>query len=646
LGWYLLLKKSGLHKLSGNDKVKGNFYNFSGQIMNNLFHRLSQLRFRTVVATILIVTSLIAVGLFYLWLGAGKKIEGIVTEQFNEQQLMLARKIADNVEVYIDFLEYQLVSYTQAYQVEAMTPEHFRAFLALQINYLNNFGILEIREYDAKGNLDYVYSPGKTSVPVKPAPLAERYLTWAKEGKNQDALLMTEVFPRPDEPRQGSRVMAILAPLYGSVDKSQKTEKLRFDGVLEVIFDPYYISGLVTKEVRSGKTGYPWIVDKDGIFLAHYEKPFVGKHHIQVRRERNPDIPFAKIDELVQNHILKGEEGTDWYISGWHREKLGQVKKLIAYTPIRFNTGMVRGILQVENPDQNFWGVGVVAPIEEVSGLVRGFQVDQGLLVGFFLLLLMGVGYLLIGAAYSWNRVLSHEVEEKAEELQQSHELLLRSERFAAVGEAAAYVSHEIKNPLMVIGGFARQLERNPEVPPTAGAKLRIISDEVRRLENFLGELRDFTRPAAPAKQEADLNELVQEVAIMMQETAKEMNIQLVTRLASNLPLVSYDPNQMKQVLINLVKNALEAMDTGGVITMTTTALDGQVRLSVHDTGKGIDPGIIPDIFNPFFTTKKTGTGLGLAVINKIIEDHHGTITVESSKGQGSTFTVHLPCRP
>jgi signal transduction histidine kinase len=290
--------------------------------------------------------------------------------------------------------------------------------------------------------------------------------------------------------------------------------------------------------------------------------------------------------------------------------------------------------------------VGVVAPIDEVYGLVQRFQIDQGLMVGFFLLLLMGLSFLLIGAAYSWNRVLSHEVDEKAEELRQSHELLLRSERFAAVGEAAAYVSHEIKNPLMVIGGFARQLERNPEVPPTAGAKLRIISDEVRRLENFLGELRDFTRPAAPAKQEADLNELVQEVAIMMQEMAKEMNIQLVSRLASNLPLALYDPNQMKQVLINLVKNALEAMDSGGVITMTTTALDNQVRLSVHDNGKGIDPGIIPDIFNPFFTTKKTGTGLGLAVINKIIEDHHGTITVESSKGKGSTFTVNLPCRP
>jgi two-component system sensor histidine kinase HydH len=197
----------------------------------------------------------------------------------------------------------------------------------------------------------------------------------------------------------------------------------------------------------------------------------------------------------------------------------------------------------------------------------------------------------------------------------------------------------------MVIGGFARQLERNPEVPQTAGAKLRIISDEVRRLENFLGELRDFTRPAVPAKQDGDLNGLVQEVATMMQETAREMNIRIVTRLAANLPMVSFDPNQMKQVLINLVKNSLEALDGGGVITLATSTRDGQVELAVQDTGKGIDPEILPDIFNPFFTTKKTGTGLGLAVINKIIEDHHGTIKVQSTKGQGSVFTVHLPCR-
>jgi signal transduction histidine kinase len=617
--------------------------------MNNFFHRLSQLQIRTVVASILIATVLIAAGLFYLWLWAGKKIETIVTEQFNEQQLMLARKIADNVEVYIDFLEYQLVSYTQAYQVEASSPAHFRNFLTLQIDYLKRFGVLEIREYDGRGYLEYVYRPGKTFVPTKPESLAGKYLDWAKEGKNQHAILLTEIFNLPDEKGVERRVMAVLAPLYrvGDTSDSHVPGKKGFAGVLQVIFDPYYISGLVTSEVRSGKTGYPWIIDHDGIFLAHFEKPFVGKNHVLVRKERNPALSFAKIDEIVRDHILKGEEGTDWYISGWHREKLGEMKKLIAYTPIRFNKGMVRGILQVENPTRNFWGVGVAAPVDEVYGLVQRFQFDQGLMVGFFLLLLMGVGYLLIGAAYSWNRVLSHEVEEKTEELRQSHERLLRSERFAAVGEAAAYVSHEIKNPLMVIGGFARQLERNPEVPQTAGTKLRIISDEVKRLENFLGELRDFTRPAAPAKQEGDLNALVEEVVAMMQETAEEMNIQLVAKPAADLPLIFFDPNQMKQVLINLIKNALEAMDTsGGVITLSTMFKGGQVHLSVEDTGKGIEPEIIQDIFNPFFTTKKTGTGLGLAVINKIIEDHHGTISVTSSKGQGTTFTIHLPCQP
>ena len=612
--------------------------------MNNFFHRLSHLRARTVVVVILLATLLIAAGLFYLWLWAGKKMENIVTEQFNEQQLMLARKIADNVEVYLDLLEYQMVSCKQAYQVEALAPGNFRAFLTLQMNYLKDFGVLEIRQYNAQGILDFVYRPGGPFVPLQPVTLAEKYLTWAQAEKNRDALLLTEIFKFSDQFEPHGRGMGILTPLYSPGDPAASRPS-EFAGVLQVNFDPYYIAGMVTKEVRSGKTGYPWIIDQDGIFLAHFEPSFVGQNQTQVREERNPKISFSRINQLVAESILKGKEGTDWYISGWHREKQGQVKKLIAFTPIRFTKGMVRGVLQVENPGRNLWGVGVVAPVDEVSGLVRRFQIDQGLMVGFFLLLLMAVSFLLIGAVYSWNRFLTHEVDEKTEALRQSHERLLRSERFAAVGEAAAYVSHEIKNPLMVIGGFARQLERNPEVPQTAGAKLRIISDEVRRLENFLGELRDFTRPAAPAKQDGDLNGLVQEVATMMQETAKEMNIQLITRLAGNLPIVAFDPNQMKQVLINLVKNALEALDGGGVITLTTSSQDGEVQLSVQDNGKGIDPEILPDIFNPFFTTKKTGTGLGLAVINKIIEDHHGTINVKSTKGQGTVFTVHLPCR-
>ncbi len=188
--------------------------------MNNFFHRLSHLRVRTVVVVILLVTLLIAAGLFYLWLWAGKKMENIVTKQFNEQQLMLARKIADNVEVYIDLLEYQMVSCKQAYQVEALAPKNFRAFLTLQMNYLKDFGVLEIRQYDAKGMLEFVYRPGGPFVPLKQTTLTEKYLIWAKEEKNRNALLLTEIFKFSDrfEP-EGGRGMGILTPLYSPSDR-------------------------------------------------------------------------------------------------------------------------------------------------------------------------------------------------------------------------------------------------------------------------------------------------------------------------------------------------------------------------------------------------------------------------------------------
>ena len=211
------------------------------------------------------------------------------------------------------------------------------------------------------------------------------------------------------------------------------------------------------------------------------------------------------------------------------------------------------------------------------------------------------------------------------------------------MGEAAAYVSHEIKNPLMVIGGLANQVERRLPEDPAAQEKLRIIQKEVKRLESFLGELRDFLRPAQPSKQKIDLNQVIQDVKALMEEAIQEKGISLEDRLEPNLPPVEADPNQLEQVLLNLVKNALEATEDQGTILVSSGAKDGQVWFSVQDTGKGMSEDVQEKIFHPFFTTKDKGTGLGLAVINKIVTDHHGTITVDSVAGSGSTFTVRLP---
>ena len=297
----------------------------------------------------------------------------------------------------------------------------------------------------------------------------------------------------------------------------------------------------------------------------------------------------------------------------------------------------------MEDPTHNLWGVCVVAPVAEVAGQVTEVMHQELFLVGLFFLVVLGASGGLIGAALFWNKTLTRQVESKTRELVESQERLVHSERFAAVGEAAAYVSHEIKNPLMVIGGLANQVERRLAEDPAAQEKLQIIQREVKRLESFLGELRDFLRPVQPCKHRIDLNQVIQDVQVLMIEAAREKRIEIEDRLDPRLPKIEADPNQLEQVLVNLIKNALEATEENGRIVVSSGSRDEQVWFSVQDTGKGMPAEVMDKIFHPFFTTKDKGTGLGLAVIHKIITDHHGTITVDSASGEGSTFTVRLP---
>ena len=589
----------------------------------------------SLIIVIILAGAVLLSTLFYtFWQRLNHQVEVILQDQFNQQQLMLARKIADNVESYFDFLENALLGYAGLFQT---TPPDEQIDAALEERFVRHqrFGLLQITRYNSEGVGVQSYSTSPKPPPAGSLSLPAVFLKWAQDPGQRGRLFLSETFDYPGPPWKGRRVMRFVTPLYWG-----KTPK--FAGVLEFLIDPLFICGKVTADVRSGQTGYAWIIDQNGIFLAHYEKDFVGKDAIKVRIERNPNITFTGLQE-IQADILSGKEGTGQYASGWHRQKLGQMPKLAAYTPIRFSKGLITGVTEVEDPAHNLWGVCVVAPVAEVYGSIGQVLHQELFLVGLFFIVVLGVSGGLIGLASFWNKSLSRQVDLKTEELLESHERLLRSERFAAVGEAAAYVSHEIKNPLMVIGGMAAQVERRLAEDPAAQEKLRIIQGEVKRLESFLGELRDFLRPAQPAKQEIDLNQVICEVKTLMEEAIQEKGIRLEDRLHPDLLPVEADPNQLKQVLLNLVKNALEATEDQGAIIMSSGTDDGQVWFAVQDTGKGMSEDVQEKIFNPFYTTKDKGTGLGLAVINKIVTDHHGAITVSSLAGSGSTFTVRLP---
>jgi PAS domain S-box-containing protein len=228
-------------------------------------------------------------------------------------------------------------------------------------------------------------------------------------------------------------------------------------------------------------------------------------------------------------------------------------------------------------------------------------------------------------------------------ETKEMEDRLLQSERLAAVGNTVTHIAHEIKNPLLIIGGFARQLIKATELDDKARQKLAIIAEEVARLEGMVAEMRDFVRPPVSQKILGHLEPLLTEVLEFFQENFKEHHIQVRRQEESPLPQVSFDAKQIRQVLINLFKNAVEAMPRGGELTVATRVKGPHVEVSVTDTGEGMGPEVAANIFTPYFTTKEKGTGLGLAICDSIVKEHGGRIEVQSTLRQGSTFTIQLP---
>ncbi len=228
-------------------------------------------------------------------------------------------------------------------------------------------------------------------------------------------------------------------------------------------------------------------------------------------------------------------------------------------------------------------------------------------------------------------------------EYQEMQDRLLQSERLAAVGNTVTHIAHEIKNPLLIIGGFARQLLKIPGLDDKSRQKLNIIAEEVSDLEAMVAEMRDFVRLPAAVKSRGRLEEAISEALELFRDTFTENHVKINRVEDGPLPPLDFDPKQLRQVLINLFKNALEAMPRGGEITISTRVSEQNAEIVLADTGEGMDPEVAANIFQPYFTTKAQGTGLGLAICQSIIQGHGGSISVKSTPGKGTAFTVQLP---
>jgi signal transduction histidine kinase len=220
---------------------------------------------------------------------------------------------------------------------------------------------------------------------------------------------------------------------------------------------------------------------------------------------------------------------------------------------------------------------------------------------------------------------------------------LQKSERLAAIGELSMFISHEIRNPLFAIAGFANALLRAKDLGEASREKASIILSESKRLDDILKDIINFARPIAAKTGEADIGEVARRTLALMRLGLESQGIVVATDLRPDIPMGRGDPDTLAQCLLNCLKNAQEAMPGGGAITVSTGRRGNQVFLAVADNGPGIPPDVLPQVFNPFFSTRDKRAGLGLAMTKKILEDLGGTVEIESDPGQGTAVTLLLP---
>ncbi|MEN8699201.1 PAS domain S-box protein [Bacillus infantis] len=223
-------------------------------------------------------------------------------------------------------------------------------------------------------------------------------------------------------------------------------------------------------------------------------------------------------------------------------------------------------------------------------------------------------------------------------------EQLKKSDTLNVIGQLAAGIAHEIRNPMTALKGFIQLLE------DSAGSGnsmyFNIITSELQRIDSIINEFLILAKPQAIQYVEKDIIQLMKETVEFLTAQAVLHNVQFRTDYDKNLPLVFCEPNQLKKVFINIIKNAIEVMPKGGIITICVQKTKtGSVRISIRDEGSGIPPEKLRKLGEPFYTTKERGTGLGLMVTYKIIEEHEGNIEVESKLGEGTVFHIDLPMK-
>ncbi|MCF8078567.1 MAG: PAS domain S-box protein [Desulfobacterales bacterium] len=720
---------------------------------------------------VLVIVSLL-LGAIVIGVLSAREMKSRISEDFNAQQLSLARHAASTLEHYFRTLKSELLTLSLSPSIQYVETVSWKNRMKISLSTVRDLSVFRITLISGDGRRTFVMNANQAVFIEETARTAlPPYFDWCRDPANKNQVYAAEVKQGIVENSEDGLVMELATPVYQiSPDEAHPVPTQRFSGVLVFSLDAGSLAEKVVSPIRSGKTGYAWVIDQGGTFLYHLEGKFVGENAFEIRQVAEPRISFKKINFLQKEIMLQGKEGSSRYTSGWHRGDIGRTEKLIAFSPVHLGAANA----------QRIWSVAVAAPISEVQDVIQGVYLRQAMIQGVFTVAVLIMLFFLRSYEMQWVGSLEWEVQKKTRDLQeyarrlgdsearyrslvdsaddlicgldrngrvmtfneqwvrltsrgsedvigkrivdvvafqdpneilsavegvqkkarpismeerieigdrvrwldikfnrvvytdsmiaetenpsilmiarditehkQVESQLFNAQKLAALGELSAGVAHEINNPIAVILGFTEMLLDKEAEGSKQHEILKAIERQGENCKRIVENLLTFARVPQQDTTSTDVGVALQKVLDVVANTLLTRKVELKTDIPEHLPQVVGNAAELEQVFLNIINNAVAAMENGGRLNIKAQRHEQYVTIDFTDTGTGIAPENLEKIFEPFFTTKKVGegTGLGLSVSYGLVKKAGGDIRVSSrqateDKTGDTCFSVLLP---